>query len=213
MVRLGDQRGAMSNFDSSDEEGDCDLTPFKIDWLDYSDVGCPEDLGISSLPGCRFKDVWRSLDADIDCLKEQEIQEIFVLCTRGEMTKYRVPRLLQEYHKEDFTVHHYAFPDGSVPPIANCMKLLEELRVCLMSGRRSLIHCYGGLGRSCVVAVCLMLMMDENMEVEEAIQRVRTLRGSGAIQTVKQYNFVHDFRKIMKEYEATKEGQPRSLSR
>nr|XP_006813612.1 PREDICTED: cyclin-dependent kinase inhibitor 3-like [Saccoglossus kowalevskii] len=183
----------MNNFDSSDEEGDTDLSPFKIDWIDYSLAGCPEFLGISGLPGCRFKDTWRSLSSDIETLKSEGITEIFILCTRGELSKYRVPRLLQEYQKADIVVHHYSFPDGSVPSVPNCMKMLEEIRVCLMSGRKAMVHCFGGLGRSCLVAVCLM--------------------GSGAIQTVKQYNFIHDFRRILEEHESSQENEIRSISR
>ncbi|XP_078001039.1 cyclin-dependent kinase inhibitor 3-like [Glandiceps talaboti] len=213
MVLLESQRAAMNNFDSSDEEGDVDLSPLKIDWFDYSVVGCSGLIGISGLPGCRFKDVWRSLDSDIDSLHANDITDIFVLCTRGELTKYRTPRLLQAYHKEEFVVHHYAFPDGSVPSISTCVKMLEELRVCLECGKKALIHCYGGLGRSCLIAVCLMLLLDSNMEAEQAIQRIRELRGSGAIQTVKQYNFVNDFRKLLAEHEAKVDAVSRSLSR
>ena len=35
------------------------------------------------------------------------------------------------------------------------------------------------------VAVCAMLIMDESLEAEEAIKKIRELRGPGAIQSVK----------------------------
>ena len=36
-----------------------------------------------------------------------------------------------------------------------------------------------------VVAVCALLIMDESLEAEEAIKKIRELRGPGAIQSVK----------------------------
>ncbi|XP_078591597.1 cyclin-dependent kinase inhibitor 3-like [Branchiostoma floridae x Branchiostoma japonicum] len=207
----------MSQFDSSDseEEGQLQTDPLQVDWLSLSSVGCEESLGICALPGCRFKETWRSLDADLEDLKAQSICDIFVLCTRGELNKYRVPRLLERYEDADFTVHHHSFPDGTVPAMAACVKLLEEMKVCLSQGKKTLIHCYGGLGRSCLVAACLMLYLDETADPQAALQRVQQVRGHGAVQTVRQYNFLNDFRKNLEEYEASDEAQAqqRSLSR
>ncbi|XP_078672254.1 cyclin-dependent kinase inhibitor 3-like isoform X2 [Branchiostoma floridae x Branchiostoma belcheri] len=133
----------MSQFDSSDseEEGQLQTDPVQVDWLSLSSVGCEESLGICALPGCRFKETWRSLDADLEDLKAQSIRDIFVLCTRGELHKYRVPRLLERYEEADFTVHHHPFPDGTVPAMAACVKLLDELKLCLSQGKKTLIHC------------------------------------------------------------------------
>ena len=64
-----------------------------------------------------------------------------------------------------------------------------------------LVHCYGGLGRTGVVAACLLLSVDEHMTPEEAVDRLRALRGPRAIASVKQYNFVHEFRQLSKEHE------------
>ncbi|XP_013396306.1 cyclin-dependent kinase inhibitor 3 isoform X2 [Lingula anatina] len=208
-------REVMSGFDSSDDEEneELDLSPFIVNWLDMSCVGCAEQLGISGLPGCRFKDTWRSLETDIVTLKGMEITEVFVLCTKGELNKYRVPYLLHEYTGADFNVHHHPFPDGQAPSVAGMVKMLEELKVNLMQGRKTLLHCFGGLGRSCVVAACLLMYMDESLDSESAIQRLRQLRGPGAVQSVKQYNFIHDFRKNLEEYEQGKEEASRSVSR
>ncbi|XP_072030236.1 cyclin-dependent kinase inhibitor 3-like [Amphiura filiformis] len=211
-----DVNNMINEFDSSeDEQGEeVDLSPLKVDWLDLSSVGFSTSLGISGLPGCRFNETWRSLMTDIEYLREEGITDIFVLCTRGELRKYRVPRLLQELTTAEFSVHHYPFPDGLTPSFANCAKLLEDMRVNIASDRKCLVHCYGGLGRSCLIAACFLLMMSEDMESETAIDKVRALRGHSAIQTIKQFNYVNDFRKMYKEYE---ESQPcnelRSISR
>ncbi|KFO74603.1 Cyclin-dependent kinase inhibitor 3, partial [Cuculus canorus] len=170
-------------------------------------------LGLCSLPGCRFKDVRRNLQKDIEELKAYGTQDIFVLCTRGELVKYRVPNLIDAYQQHGICVHHHPIPDGDAPDVDKCCKILEELRSCLESNRKTIIHCYGGLGRSCLVAACLLLQLLDALAPQQAIDSVRNLRGPGAIQTIKQYNFLHDFRENIAAHLATKDTVLRSVSR
>uniref|UniRef100_UPI00398E3256 cyclin-dependent kinase inhibitor 3 isoform X2 n=1 Tax=Pristiophorus japonicus TaxID=55135 RepID=UPI00398E3256 len=189
-----------SEFDSSDEESEEEhQLPLQVSWLALSVVNYNQFLGICALP---------------EELKSHNIQDVFVFCTKGEMVKYRVPDLLESYQQQGFAVYHYPFPDGSVPDIASCWKILEELRMCLENDKRTLIQCYGGLGCSCLIAACLLLQLSDTMLAEEAIDLLRELRGAGAIQTVKQYNYLHDFRDNVATYLATKEVfAARSVSR
>uniref|UniRef100_A0A8C8AVF8 Cyclin-dependent kinase inhibitor 3 n=1 Tax=Otus sunia TaxID=257818 RepID=A0A8C8AVF8_9STRI len=163
--------------------------------------------------GCRFKDVRRNLQKDIEELKNCGTRDVFVLCTRGELLKYRVPNLIDAYQQHGICVHHYPIPDGDAPDIAKCCKILEELRSCLESSRKTIIHCYGGLGRSCLIAACLLLQLSDVLTPQEAIESLRNLRGSGAIQTIKQYNYLHDFRENLAAHLATKDTILRSVSR
>ncbi|XP_069773087.1 cyclin-dependent kinase inhibitor 3 isoform X3 [Narcine bancroftii] len=174
-----------SEFDSSDEEFEEHQSPLQVYWLGLSVVDYHQFLGICALPGCKFKDVRRNLEKDLEDLKSYDVQNVFVLCTKGEMVKYRVPTLLESYQQKGFTVYHYPFPDGSIPDIASCWKILEELRICLENDKTTLIQCYGGLGCSCLIAACLLLQLSDTMQPEEAIAHVRELRGTGAIQTIK----------------------------
>ncbi|XP_072895967.1 cyclin-dependent kinase inhibitor 3 isoform X1 [Hemitrygon akajei] len=203
-----------SEFDSSDEEFEEEHhLPLQVSWLDLAVLNYQQSLGICALPGCKFKDVRRNLQKDLEDLKSYNIQDVFVFCTKGEMVKYRVPNLLESYQQEGFMVHHHPLPDGSVPDIASCWKILEELRICLENGKTTLVQCYGGLGRSCLIAACL-LQLSDTMLPEEAINLLRELRGTRAIQTVKQYNYLHDFRDNVATYLETKEDLPcRSVSR
>lgn len=73
-------------------------------------------------------------------LKNYGTQDIFVLCTRGELFKYRVPNLIDAYQQHGICVHHYPIPDGDAPDIANCCKILEELKNCLESNRKTIIQ-------------------------------------------------------------------------
>ncbi|XP_030627675.1 cyclin-dependent kinase inhibitor 3 [Chanos chanos] len=205
-----------SEFDSSDEEeaGEEQLTPLEISWLSLSAVECSQFLGICPLPGCKFKDVRRNLQKDIEELRNQGVQDVFVFCTRGELNKYRVPNLLDAYQQNGFGVHHLPFPDGGTPELPQCSQILEELQLSLENNRQTVIHCYGGLGRSGLIAACLLLQLSVSMTPTKAIDILRELRGSGAIQTVKQYNFLHEFREKYAAYQETKDDfTERSVSR
>ncbi|XP_066550687.1 cyclin-dependent kinase inhibitor 3 isoform X2 [Amia ocellicauda] len=203
-------------FDSSDEEDSAEeqQTPLQISWLSLSVVDCPQFIGICALPGCKYKDVRRNLQKDIGELQGQGVEEVFVFCTRGELHKYRVPHLLEAYCQQGLIVHHLPFPDGGAPELEHCCQILDLLQSSLRSNRRTVIHCYGGLGRSGLMAACLLLQLSDSMIPDKAIDILRELRGSGAIQTVKQYNFLHEFRERLAAHQANKEASSdRSVSR
>ncbi|XP_053191286.1 cyclin-dependent kinase inhibitor 3 [Scomber japonicus] len=206
-----------SEFDSSSEEeeiGDEQLTPFHISWLPLSIVESSQFLGICALPGCKYKDIRRSLPRDVEEMQSQGVQDVFVFCTRGELAKYRVPSLLDVYQQQGLTVHHMPFPDGDVPELEQCCQILKELHVSLENNRRTVIHCYGGLGRSALIAACLLLQLSFTMTPNKAIEILREHRGGGAIQTVKQYNFLHEFREQYAAYQESREpSTERSVSR
>lgn len=159
---------------------------------------------------CLFASVFNLL---ADELKSYGIQDVFVLCTKGELLKYRVPNLIDAYQECGICVHHYPIPDGDAPDITTCCTILEELRSCLESNRKTIIHCYGGLGRSCLIAACLLLQLSDVVTPQQAIDSLRDLRGSRAIQTIKQYNFIHDFRENVAAHLATQDTVQRSVSR
>ncbi|XP_020783813.1 cyclin-dependent kinase inhibitor 3 [Boleophthalmus pectinirostris] len=206
-----------NDFDSSSDEDDVreeDLTPFHISWLPLSVVGSSQFLGICPLPGCKYKDIRRSLQRDIEELQSQGVQDVFVFCSRAELCKYRVPSLLELYVQSGFRLHHRPFTDGDAPDLQLCCSILEELRHSLDQNRRTVIHCYGGLGRSGLIAACLLLQLSLTMSPNKAIEILREHRGGGAIQTVKQYNFLHEFREKFVLYQASREeSSERSVSR
>ncbi|XP_010185984.1 PREDICTED: cyclin-dependent kinase inhibitor 3 [Mesitornis unicolor] len=205
----------LGGFDSSSDEDTTeeDPRPLSISWLSLSPVYSSKFLGLCSLPGCRFKNVRRNLQKDIEELKSCGTQDIFVLCTRRELSRYRVPNLIDTYQQHGICVHHYPISGGDVPDIGNCCKILEDLRSCLENNRKTIVHCYGGLGRSCLIAACLLLQLLDTLTPQQVIDDLRNLRGSGAIQTIKQYNYLHDFREKLAAHLASQDTVLRSVSR
>lgn len=74
-------------------------------------------------------------------LKSYGIQDVFVFCTRGELSKYRVPNLLDLYQQSGIVTHHHPIPDGGTPDIGSCWGIMEELATCLKNHRKTLIQC------------------------------------------------------------------------
>ncbi|KAF6724043.1 Cyclin-dependent kinase inhibitor 3 [Oryzias melastigma] len=182
--------------------------------LPLSVVESSQFLGISGLPGCKYKNIRRDLQKDVEELQHQGVQDVFVFCTRGELSRYRVPTLLEAYKQRGLAVQHWPFPDGEAPELEQCCRILEELQRRLQDGRKTLIHCYGGLGRSALIAACLLLRLSVTMTAGKAMELLRELRGRGAIQTVKQYNFLHEFReKVAARGEHGEASRERSVSR
>ncbi len=79
--------------------------------------------------------------------------------------------------------------------------MAPKITVFSADGHRVLIHCYGGLGRAVLVAACLIMVVDEDIGGDEVITQLRELRGPRAVQSVKQYNFIREFRDLIVEAE------------
>ncbi|KAG7272738.1 hypothetical protein CRUP_031062 [Coryphaenoides rupestris] len=144
---------------------------------------------------CKYKEIRRNLQRDVEELQNQGVQDMFVFCTRGEMHKYRVPSLLDAYQRQGFRVHHLPFPDGGAPELEQCGQILDALQRSLQADR---------------LASCLLLQLSVTMTANKAIEILRDLRGGGAIQTVKQYNFLHEFRE---KYAVFLQSQETSMER
>ena len=77
------------------------------------------------------------------------------------------------------------------------VSLITKIRKRMSDGHRVLIHCYGGLGRAVLVAACLVMIIDEDVGPDEVITQMREIRGPRAVQSVKQYNFISEFRDLI----------------
>jgi len=210
----------MAEFDTSEEEdefeGDPPPDPLRIDWLNVPELGLVDSLALSALPGCRFREHRRNLNQDLEDISSLGITDVFILMEEGEFTKYRVPGLLTAYENRGIFPHHYSVQDGNLPTPRTLMLMISSLRSLLYEkGNRVLIHCYGGLGRTCLLAAALMLSLDPDLLPADAINLLRNLRGARAVQTVRQWNFLQDYRLHEQEFSQEKvlEDRSRSVSR
>lgn len=210
------------DFESSeDEDSEAveNLTPFHVDWVVLPFTGCgSEVVCISGLPGCKFKETNRNLSMDIAHLKAMDITDVFVFCSPDELARCKVPYLIDEYHCAGFDVFHFPIEAGNIPTMKDCDFILEKLRNTISFGRKTLLHCVTGLGISCLAAAIVLLTLDELMTPDYVITKLRQLRGQQALYTIKQYNFVREFRELHKAHleeqkNMSKVAPQRSLSR
>jgi len=106
------------------------------------------------------------------------------------LEKHEENGLIQQYEKLGFNVIHFPIKDFSTP---NSMEHLSEV---VHEIRRELtkhsvaMHCFGGNGRTGLVAASILVQM--GMRAEKAINFVRKYRPE-AIETDSQEKFIHDF--------------------
>nr|CAD7433007.1 unnamed protein product [Timema monikensis] len=178
----------MFQFDSSDEDYDesQDATDsVKLDWIDFDELVPRQYLAIGDLPGYRYKTTRRNLHQDLGVLKRASISHVCCLCTSRELTKYRVPQLIDEYKKCGLSVFHSPIPDGDPPTIPVAIALIENIKFAVDSQHKVLVHCFGGLGRAAVIVACYLMTLDRQLEPKTVIELIRQTRGARAIQTVK----------------------------
>ena len=188
--------------------------PLSLDWVNLSAYGFPESVALSELPGSKFRGRYRDLTTDISTLKSLDISDIVVLITMAEFRKFRVPNLLSEYENAGFLVFHFPIEDGMIPDdVLGLDNILSKIRKRIADGHRVLVHCYGGLGRAVLVAACLLQVIDEDITPEEVINSLRELRGPRAVQSVKQYNFINEFRDLIVQAETEEAEDEGCVSR
>jgi protein-tyrosine phosphatase len=73
---------------------------------------------------------------------------------------------------------------------AGLRKVLGDIHSCLEAGKRVVIACRGGLGRTGTVVACLL--RDAGLDPDAAIAATRSAR-RGAIETPEQERFVRDW--------------------
>lgn len=172
--------------------------PIRVDVVTVPDLA--GKLGLTLAPGKRVVGTtspwsWeRDLDTDLRDLRQRCGTDVLVSLLRPyEYDLLGIRDLAAIAHRHGMEVRPFAIDDMSVPRPAEreaFHQLVADLRDALASGRNVTVHCRGGLGRSGLVAACVLIHGGES--AESAIARVRRHR-PGAIQTRDQVRYVRDF--------------------
>lgn len=91
----------------------------------------------------------------------------------------------------DVGIHfsHYPIVDFSVPNSPSAfLNKAQELHKAITSGQHWVIHCHGGIGRSGMMAVALLI--HEGYPPEQAIEKVSNARGVPVPDTPEQKEFL-----------------------
>ena len=75
-----------------------------------------------------------------DYIQSLGIEDVFTLCTRGELHKYRAMQLVEKLEDKDIAVHQHSFPDGTAPNIGVLVRLLDQVSTVIKNGHKCLLQ-------------------------------------------------------------------------
>jgi len=89
-------------------------------------------------------------------------------------------------------------PDRQVPsPPSEVAPILDELDTELASGKNAVIHCRQGVGRSGMMAACLLVM--RGMDPDSAVRELEKVRGTIVPETAEQRRWIDLFASSLTE--------------
>ena len=153
----------------------------KIYWIDGLESG---RLGI--MPRPRGGD-W--LEDEIRSLKMSGVNVVASLLEREEVSELDI--IDEQSFCEACGISYLSFPirDFGVPHSKQeTLGFAGSLRDCLREGRSVVIHCRQGIGRSSLMAACVLLL--SGTPADEAFKRIEEARGRPAPDTPEQREWV-----------------------
>ena len=168
--------------------------PIRIDSVHLKSGG---EIGMTICPGKQddsaFSGTWsRDLDADINAIAKWGASSVVTLMEKEELAWLKVSEIGEAIESAGMDWHFLSIKDVNVPD-----EHFEDLwiysghvlRSALADGRKVLIHCKGGLGRTGTIAARLMVELGERPA--DAIKKVRKAR-PGVIENSEQERHVLD---------------------
>lgn len=158
-------------------------------------------LGMTFCPGKRDTGmdgtIWhRSLCQDLEVIADWGASHVVSIMQHDEFELLGVKGLGEEVRARGMAWHHLPVLDQSVPSRERFpllwSNLTKTLQAELVAGRKVLLHCRGGLGRTGLVAA--LLMMDLGRSAHEAIAEVRAVRSLRAIETREQEEYIKHYK-------------------
>lgn len=158
-------------------------------------------LGLTFCPGKQDTGMdgtnWRrDLDTDLQAIAAWGASRVVSIIQHDELEILGVPQIGSKVLERGMQWHHLPVPDQSIPnqdrfpPLwANLTKILQSE---LSAGKKVLLHCRGGLGRTGLVAA--LLLMDLGSCARDAIAAVRAARSPRAIETREQEKYVREYK-------------------
>ena len=172
--------------------------PIDVHWV--PDLPTDGAIGLTLAPGKHGPSYYhpagwaRDLDADLERLRQHHGADVLVsLMEDHEYDLLAVPDLRARARDVGLEVRHFPIADESVPPAWQddaFAALVAGIRRALDDGRRVVVHCRGGVGRSGLVAAAVATTYCD--DADAAIARVRRAQRF-AVETDEQEAYVQRF--------------------
>jgi protein-tyrosine phosphatase len=156
----------------------------KVYWLDHP--GYPL-VGIMPRPQGRTM-----LEKEVAGLKEQGVDVLVSLLTAEESEEGELQKEADFCGQKGVEFVSFPIPDRDVPRSdREFVRFFQELLDKLAEGKRVAIHCWGGIGRSGLVATCLLVA--HNVPLEAAVRAISLARGWPIPDTPEQLAWAGEF--------------------
>jgi predicted protein tyrosine phosphatase len=157
----------------------------EVHWIDL-----PASARLAIMPRPRAGD-W--LDGEIAGWRADGIGVIVSLLEAGEVEELGLHREAGLCHDLDMEFISFPFPDGGVPASTReAMALAEAIVAWLNEGKAVAVHCRAGIGRSSLVAACVLVLL--GFAPGMAFDRIGKARGVKVPDTEPQQDWVDMFR-------------------
>ena len=155
-----------------------------IYWIDG---GCPGHLAI--LPRPRGGD-W--LEDEVRSWRQNGIDIVLSLLTAEEVADLQLAEEAELSQRHGVRFLSFPIADRGVPASRQAtMELVRTLEKALAEGKNLAIHCRQGIGRSALLAACLLIMT--GVDPDTAFQRLSAARGCAVPETAEQREWVRQF--------------------
>lgn len=150
--------------------------PLRVDWLPAPGAG----VGLTFAPGMKTRSAaqfdWdRDLDADLARLVAEGATTLVSLIEEHELARYRIGDLAGRAAAHGLGLLRLPIRDGDVPAdLSRIEALLDDVELRVARGERVVVHCRGGLGRTGLVAGCLLVR--RGMAPEATLAALRATR-------------------------------------
>jgi protein-tyrosine phosphatase len=175
--------------------------PIRVDFVASDKLTFPGHLGLTFAPGKKHHGMtgrWdRDLSFDLARLRDEyKVSLLVSLIEEHEFESLQIRELRERAGDFGIKVLWSPIRDVSVPKsIEEFAPVVQIVVDALRVGQTVVVHCMGGLGRTGLMAACVLVAATEPAP-EEAISIVRHAR-PGAIQTRGQEEFVKLFQRFI----------------
>ncbi|MGH7965582.1 MAG: dual specificity protein phosphatase family protein [Candidatus Binatia bacterium] len=154
------------------------------DWIEGSRPG-----RLAVLPRPRGGD-W--LEDEVRSWQQAGLDVVVSLLTHGEIADLDLGQEAALCQAQGIQFRSFPIADRGVPSSRRATAdLVRQLDKALADGKSVAVHCRQGIGRSALIAACLLVM--SGVDPETAFQRVSAARGCSVPETTEQKTWVREF--------------------